>query len=192
MNGKKRLLLLIVLIAALLAAAYFLYRSMSAQTEATAAPAVSGAVTATEAPKTEAPDFTVYDYDGNEVTLSSFEGKPAVVNFWASWCTYCMQEMAEFQSAYEKYGDDVAFVMVDLTAGGNDTREAAQEVLDNNGYTFPVYYDDDASASGVFGIRSIPTTYFVDAEGYLVDGVSGPVSADKLTSTLDSMLEDAG
>lgn len=190
MTGKKRLLLLTILIAVLLAAAYFLYRSMSAETAETTAPP-SASAAATETPRTEAPDFTVYDADGNTVTLSSFEGKPVVVNFWASWCSYCLQEMPDYQDAYTEYGDDVAFVMVDLTAGGSDTREAAQAVLDDNGYTFPVYYDDDASAATVYGIRGIPTSYFVDAEGCIVKGVSGPVSAEVLTDTLDGMLEDA-
>ena len=66
--------------------------------------------------KMKAPDFTVLDYDGNEVKLSDYKGKPVVLNFWATWCFYCKEEMPDFNLAYEKY-PDVEFYTSD---GGQD------------------------------------------------------------------------
>ena len=66
-------------------------------------------------PNYEAPDFTVVDIDGNEHKLSEFEGKPVVLNFWASWCGPCKSEMPDFDEAYKKYKDEIHFLMVNLT-----------------------------------------------------------------------------
>ena len=88
-----------------------------------------------------APDFTVYDADGNEVKLSDFFGRPIVVNFWATWCSPCKREMPSFERMYEKYGEDVVFLMVNLTDGYQDTVKKASDFVEKNGYTFPVYFD---------------------------------------------------
>ena len=63
-----------------------------------------------------APDFTVTDENGKEVKLSDFKGKPAVLNFWATWCYYCKEEMPDFNTAYKKY-PEVQFLMVNATDG---------------------------------------------------------------------------
>ena len=89
-----------------------------------------------------APDFTVTDSDGNAVKLSDFRGKGVVLNFWASWCGPCKMEMPHFQAAYEQYGEDVHFLMVNMSTAFGDSRADAAAVLEEGGYTFPVYYDD--------------------------------------------------
>lgn len=67
-----------------------------------------------------APDFTAVDGEGNEVRLSDYQGKPVVLNFWATWCGYCKEEMPDFQTAFEKY-PDVQFLMVNATDGVQET-----------------------------------------------------------------------
>ena len=83
-----------------------------------------------------APDFTVYDAEGNEITLSALmDGKPTVLNFWASWCGPCKSEMPAFQQAYEQE-DGVQFLLVNMT-GGRETQADAEALLEEEGYTSP-------------------------------------------------------
>jgi len=113
-----------------------------------------------------APDFTIYDAEGNPHKLSDFRGKPVVVNFWASWCGPCKSEMPDFQEIYDIYGEEIHFLMINMTDGAQETLESASSYIRGNGYTFPVYYDLDMDAVYTYGVFSIPTTYFFDAEGY--------------------------
>ena len=114
-----------------------------------------------------APGFTVIDAEGNEVKLSDFRGKGVVLNFWASWCGPCKSEMPHFQAAYEEHGEDIHFVMVNMSTAFGDTREDAAAVLSEGGYTVPVYYDDYAECAYAYGINAIPVTVFIDADGMI-------------------------
>lgn len=124
----------------------------------------------------EAPDFTVFDADGNEVRLSDFKGKPVVVNFWASWCPPCKAELPDFQKVYDETGEDVVFLMVNLVDGQRETLEIATRFVEENGYTFPVYYDTNQDAAIAYGISSIPTTLMIDKDGYIVTGQQGQIN----------------
>ncbi|WP_167959198.1 TlpA family protein disulfide reductase [Anaerosporobacter faecicola] len=125
-------------------------------------------------------DFTVVDGKETEIKLSSFLGKPIVVNFWASWCTPCKYEMPDFQEAYEKYGSEVEFVMVNLTDGSSETMDSANEFLETKEYTFPVYYDTKQEAASVYSVYSIPTTYFLDENGRIVANAQGMLDMETL------------
>lgn len=141
----------------------------------------------TERPKTMAPDFVVCDAEGNEVALSDFRGKPVVLNFWASWCGPCKSEMPDFQEVYEEYGDDVQFLMVNLTDGRQETVESASQYIAGYGYTFPVYYDVERMAAREYGVNSVPRTYFIDEEGYLVDSVYKVITKEYLISGIEKL-----
>ena len=136
----------------------------------------------------EAADFTVYDPEANAVKLSDFAGKPVVVNFWASWCQPCQLEMPYFEKAYETYGQDVQFMMVNLSGYNNDSRENAQELLDAMDYRFPVYYDDDAAAAEAYSIRAIPVTVFIDANGKVAAQQVGGLDETVLLEQLEKIL----
>ena len=142
----------------------------------------------TEAPAAAAPDFTVYDIDGNAVTLSDFRGQPVVVNFWASWCGPCKAEMPDLEQAYLDYGDQVQFLIIDLTEGRSETVEMASEYIASQGYTFPVYYDTEQSAAQAYAITAIPMSCFIDARGTLVSSHVGTISAQELTENILSLL----
>jgi thiol-disulfide isomerase/thioredoxin len=120
---------------------------------------------ATDPTQADAPDFTVYDAEGQPHTLEEYRGKPVVINFWASWCDPCTKEMPMFQSAYDAYKDDVHFLMINMTDGARETKESADKLIADNGYTFPVYYDTDSTAAINYDVMTVPTTYFVDANG---------------------------
>ena len=123
-----------------------------------------------------APDVTIMDAEGNEVLLSDFRGKGVVLNFWASWCGPCKSEMPHFQAAYEQYGEDVHFLMVNMSTAFGDTREDAEKVMTDNGYTFPVYYDHKGECAYWYEVTAIPMTIFIDDLGNLYSSKIGMIS----------------
>ena len=155
--------------------------------ETTEAPATEPA--ATEEAMIMAPDFTVYDFDGNEVKLSDYLGKPVVLNFWASWCGPCKMEMPDFETKCKELEGDVVFMMVNATDGGRETVDTAKQFVADSGYTFPVYYDTEYSAIYAYGVNAFPTTFFIDAEGNLVAYGQGAMSGETLQTGIDMIFE---
>ncbi len=139
--------------------------------------------------KIKAPDFTVYDADGNEVKLSDYLGTPVVLNFWASWCPPCKSEMPHFNKVSEEYSEDeLVFLMIDLVDGDRETVESGLEYIEENNYTsFTVLFDKKQDAAKTYGIRSIPTTLFIDKEGYVIKDASqvGPLDEKRLKSRIE-------
>ena len=201
MNEKKKTLLLIGLFVILVAGASILYNSLSKNYQpdtlladdntsntnsGTAANEANSNTTTDEAnsiedtssknQSTTAPNFTVYDLEGNEVNLTDFFGKPIIVNFWASWCGPCKMEMPDFNEAYETYKDEIEFLMVNMTDGSRETKELASSFIAENEYTFPVYYDTDYSAAITYSVSSLPTSYFLNANGELVTYARGAIN----------------
>lgn len=127
-----------------------------------------------------APDFTVYDIDGDAVSLSDFIGKPVIINFWASWCGPCKMEMPEFEEKFNELGGDIQFLMVNLTDENRETRETAISYIEESGYTFPVYFDTDQDAAYTYGVYSIPSTYFIGADGSAVAMAQGAIDGSIL------------
>ena len=139
-----------------------------------------------------APDFTVYVADGNEVSLSDFIGKPTVVNFWASWCGPCQMEMPDFDEMYKELGDEVNFFMVNMTDGSRETVEAAKKFIEDSGYSFPIYFDTDLDAAMTYGVNSLPSTYFIDAEGHAIARGQGAIDAETLKYGIDMISGQSG
>ena len=195
--NKKVVLILCVVFAALLIGAGILYTSLSDQVQvgglATQPPTESipaESVEATEEADYSAPDFTVLDWEGKERKLSEFEGKPVVLNFWASWCGPCKSEMPDFDEAYKKYEGKIHFLMVNCTDGGRETVDSAKAFIEEAGYSFPVYFDTTYEAATLYGASSIPLTYFIDANGDLVTYGRGALSADLLQKGIDMIFAE--
>ena len=115
-------------------------------------------------------------------------GKPVVVNFFASWCGPCKMEMPYFDACYQAYGDRVTFMMVNLCAFGNDTKENGKQMVESGGWTFPVYFDTDGEAATTYAIRAMPTTIFVSAEGELKGRHTGMMDRETLEKTVQAMI----
>ena len=187
-----KLLIWVLAFAVVIVGASVLYNRFSGEVAlggiATTPQVVEDPTGETEAQGSEAPDFTVYDLEGNPHKLSDFRGKPVLLNFWASWCGPCQMEMPDFQKYYESHGDKVNFVIVNLTDGQQETVESASEFIAEKGYTFPVYYDTDIDAAMKYGVSAVPVSYFIDAEGYFVAWAQGALSADMLQQGMDLLL----
>jgi len=177
MSQKTKTILGAALFAALLAGAVLAYNTLSRQVEPSMEP-----------PRTQAQtqgnwsgaDFTVVDAEGVSHRLSDFRGNPVVLNFWASWCPPCRQEMPEFDTAHQEMGGEVMFMMVDLTDGARETVEIASRFIQEQGYGFPVYFDTNGEAANAYRISSIPATFFIDREGRVVFNQVGALSGAAL------------
>ena len=190
-----KILIWVLLFAVLMVGAYTLYNRLSGEVELggiatvaqeTAVPEETGSET--QAEPSMAPDFTVYDLEGNPVKLSDFQGKPVMLNFWASWCGPCQMEMPDFEEVYKTYGDQVHFLIVNLTDGQQETVESASAFIEEKGYTFPVYYDTDIDAAAKYGVSAVPVSYFINAEGRFVAWAQGAMDADMLQQAMDMLL----
>ena len=200
--NKKILLLLCLVFIGLMIGAGLLYNNLSADMQMgglvtnppeTAAPTETAPQIPTETalppettePDYSAPDFTMLDWDGNQVKLSDFEGKPVILNFWASWCGPCKSEMPEIQTFYEKYGQKVHFLVVNCTDGSRETVEIAKNFIEKEGYTFPVYFDTTSMGAYTYGASSIPLTFFIDREGNMAAYYMGAMSESILQQGVD-------
>lgn len=132
----------------------------------------------------KAPDFKVLDASGKEVRLSDYRGKPIVLNFWATWCYYCKEEMPDFNAAYRKH-PDIQFMMVNVTDGYKETKENAEKYVEQEGFEFPVFYDTTLEAASTYGASGLPMTVFIDKNGDLVTYASGKLSAENLEKGIE-------
>ena len=194
MKSKKTVLIIVLAFVALMVGATVLYNNLGAdlapsqlatQPPATEVPAATEVPGETQPEPQPVPDFTVYDIDGNEVRLHDYFGKPIVLNFWASWCGPCKSEMPDFNEVYGELGEEIQFLMVNMTDGDRETVEIASEFLAQQGYTFPVFYDTAQNAAITYGVYSLPTTLFIDAEGYLVAYAPGAIPRESLLQGID-------
>ena len=140
--------------------------------------------------KVLAPDFTVYDEEGNAYKLSDFYGKPIILNFWASWCGPCCAELPYFQETYDKYGDQINFLFINLTDGETETIEAAKVILKKFKLSIPVYYDTDYVTVSEYKISAIPLTIVLDAEGYITITHVGSMTRGSLKKLIAQILPE--
>ena len=202
MNRKKTLLIVALVFVLLIAGASVLYARLSGTVEADRL-AVQESQPVSEAPSVppqesdppreepsagpQAPDFTVYDGEGKAVRLSDFFGKPIVLNFWASWCGPCQMEMPDFHAKYLELDGAVTFLMINITTG-RETPESARAFVEKSGYTFPVFYDTEADAAMTYGAYSLPTTFFIDANGCAIAKATGAIDSATLQQGIDMIM----
>jgi len=137
-----------------------------------------------------APDFALIDWDGNSLRFSDIVagGKPVVLNFWASWCPACRNEKPGFERVYRDRGEEVKFVMLGLADGVRETVETGRRYIEEGGFTMPVYFDTLQEGARAHGIRFLPTTVFIDGDGYIVADTQGMVNEEALRRAIDFIL----
>jgi peroxiredoxin len=114
------------------------------------------------APATAAPDFTLHVMDGKNMRLQEQRGRVVMVNFWATWCGPCRQEMPQLNRLYEKYRAS-GFVLLGVNV--DDDQKKAAEVAGKLGVTFPVLLDTDKTVSKLYDLSTMPSTVIIDREG---------------------------
>ena len=185
MTNTKRLILIAGGFALLILVAVLAYHTLSYQ----AAPE-NGAAGQSAASRQKAPDFTVVDRENKAVSLSALRGKPVILNFWATWCPYCKDEMPLFDQLYKEEGNNILFMMIDLTDGQNETVSQGQAYITSKGFSFPVYFDTKQEAIDAYGLNAIPQTYFIDKDGYIVKNISGAATEQELRQGI-ALLKEA-
>ena len=145
-----------------------------------------------EAPKTKAvvglnaPGFSLNDPSGKTYTLSELKGSVVFINFWATWCPPCIEEIPSIQNLYNGFKDKKEFRMVTILY--KDDYEKAMAYLKQNNYALPVLMDREGKSAKAYGVTGVPETYIVDKQGVLREKVIGP--ADWNSSQADSLISN--
>jgi peroxiredoxin len=161
----------------------------------TAAPTLAAQVITTPTPIKNIPlgiapgqlafDFTLDDVSGQRIKLSDLRGRPVVINFWATWCPPCRQELPALQSAYQRFRDQgVVLLGVNL----KENVETIQNFTTQFGLTYPLLLDRDGAVSERYQVRGIPTTVIVDADGVVRARHVGPLTEDKFAEYVSPLL----
>lgn len=195
---RQNALIIIIVLAAVLAAAlvgrdYLARRRMSEATVATEEQTLNEA--SAEQPTTDVlllEDYnaTVYTDLGEPLRLTDIaDGKPLVINFWATWCPYCVDELPDFQQLVAAYGDQVNFAFVDVADGQREKAEDAAAWLHEQGFDdLPAYYDTSQEAAATFGAYALPTTVVVAANGEILTVSAGRIDVDLMRGALESLV----
>jgi thiol-disulfide isomerase/thioredoxin len=112
-------------------------------------------------PGEPAPDFALESQDGERVTLSQFRGRPVFLNFWATWCTFCKEEMPDMQRVQDEFGDEL--VVIGVNAG--DGVEAGEQFARSVDISYLRLYDRDLDVTDGYRVLAMPTSYFIAPDG---------------------------
>lgn len=134
--------------------------------------------------KTKAINFNLKDLDGNEVSLSSLKGKKVFLNFWATWCPPCKAEMPEIEKLYQETKDsDLVIITVDI----GESLDTVKPFVESNKYNFKVLLDPEQSVATKYNISSIPTSYFIDADGNIISKHIGGMNIDQMKAYIKTL-----
>lgn len=122
---------------------------------------------------------------GGTLALGDLAGRPVVLNFWASWCVPCEDEAPMLRAAHERYGDEIAFVGVNI----RDARSDALAFVERYGLGFPNVRDEGLEIYSAYGLTGQPETFFIGADGRIVEHVPGPLLEGDLEELLRRLLE---
>lgn len=132
------------------------------------------------------PTFTLPSFPDNKpISLADYQGKPLLINFWASWCPPCQAETPDLVKAYAKYGDKVQFIGVDLAS--QDTMSDVTAFVNKYGMKYPLALDTKGAVAEQYQVMAIPTSFFVNREGIIVDLIVGPLTPQILEKSLQKI-----
>ncbi|NLK86763.1 MAG: TlpA family protein disulfide reductase [Clostridiaceae bacterium] len=136
------------------------------------------------------PDFTLRDLDGNDVTLSDYRGKIVVLNFWAVWCRYCIEEMPDFNELDRELAE--AGDAVVLAVNVQEPYDTVNDYITKNDIGIKVLLDEDGYVSwNIFGVSGYPTTFVVNKDGSLYTYLPGKTDLKTMRTIIDMVRENA-
>lgn len=118
-----------------------------------------------------APDFSLQNLNEKEIKLSDYQGEKVFINFWASWCPPCKAEMPDLQRLNENYQDQIVI----LTINVGESKAAAINFMMMHNFSFPVLLDQDKAAAQDYLVRGIPSSYFIDQNGIIINKTVGAI-----------------
>ncbi|NLP44654.1 MAG: redoxin domain-containing protein [Peptococcaceae bacterium] len=134
----------------------------------------------------EAPDFTLPDLAGNQVSLSDFRGKNVYLNFWASWCEHCVNEMPDMEQVYQDFQDRDLVVLAVNTGEDNST---VQQFIEDTSYTFTVLLDSDLDIARLYKTSKIPVSFFINKEGIVVSQKEGLMTKAEMAKAIEELYQ---
>lgn len=134
-----------------------------------------------------APEFELKSVEGNSIKLSSLKGKKVILNFWASWCPPCRQEMPDMEKFYvDNKNKGIEILSVNLT-DNEKNRADVTTFMKEYGITFPVALDENGSASQLYNVYSIPASFIIDSQGVIQRKLIGPMTYDSMKTMLGAI-----
>ncbi|MCF6461978.1 TlpA family protein disulfide reductase [Clostridium sp. Cult1] len=130
----------------------------------------------------EAPNFTLRNLEGEEVSLTDYRGKVVLINFWATWCKYCDIEMPDLQKL-DKENEDLVVLAVDVM----EEKSLVEGYIEKGGYDFQVVLDEDGDIAKLYLVSAFPTSYFVDKDGILLGGVPGMMTYAQMNQIVEGI-----
>jgi cytochrome c biogenesis protein CcmG, thiol:disulfide interchange protein DsbE len=131
-----------------------------------------------------APELSFEMFDGSTASMADYEGRPVVVNFWASWCPPCVAEMPDLETVHQEFADEVAFLGINT----QDTPDAATDLAERTGVTYDLAHDPDGQLFQAFGGFGMPTTLFVSADGLITERHTGILTLDQAREFVENEL----
>lgn len=125
------------------------------------------------------PQIKLKNLVDEEIDIASYKGKIVIINFWATWCTFCDKEMPDFQKLINE-NEDVAVVAIDV----KEDKDVVSNYINKGGYTFDVLLDQDGAIANQFNIRSYPTSYFLNEKGELMGVVKGMMTYPQMVELI--------
>ncbi len=137
---------------------------------------------------TKAPNFYLEDLNGKKLELKNFTRKVIFLNFWATWCGPCKEEMPSMETLYQQFKEkDFVFLSISVDFEG---KKAVKEFIQKNRYTFPVLLDPKCSVLDLYEVKRIPTSIIIDKNGKVIGRATGPKNwkSHEVTSLFDILI----
>lgn len=167
-----------------LSAGYFIFNILSEPSN-TQQPANQQSKDSNKSELQSAPDFTLTDLDGNNVSLTDFKGKNIYLNFWASWCGPCKLEMPDIEKIHQEYKDkDLVVLAVNL----GENKNKVTSFINANKFSFTVLVDPQGKTARSYQVSSIPVSVFINKEGLIVSKRAGLMTYSQMEAYVNDLI----